>query len=183
MDLNRALKVTALGILAWAVYEATQGNYLSPIQDTTDAAANNVSADGIALIQSQEGFSAKAYPDGNGYSIGYGHQIIPGDGLTPQSVITQAQALQLLNSDIAKVVAAINANVKVPLTQNQYDALADFTYNEGVGALQSSTLLQLLNSGDYIGASGQFELWTIANGAHNAVLAARRGIEQTLFNT
>jgi lysozyme len=59
----------------------------------------------------------------------------------------------------------------------------DFVFNLGAGNFQSSTLLKLLNSGDYQGASGQFPLWNHAGGVVVAGLTARRLAEQTLFNT
>jgi lysozyme len=46
----------------------------------------------------------------------------------------------------------------VPLQQGQYDAIADFIYNEGVAHFAGSTLLQKLNAGDYAGAAGEFAM-------------------------
>ena len=43
--------------------------------------------------------------------------------------------------------------VKVPLNQNQFDALVSFSFNCGAGALKTSTLLQKLNSCNYNGAA------------------------------
>jgi lysozyme len=51
--------------------------------------------------------------------------------------------------------------VKVPVTQNQFDALTSLTYNIGKGkeGFGGSTLLKLLNQGDYKGAAEQFHRW------------------------
>ena len=79
----------------------------------------------------------------------------------------------------------MNNHVKVPLTQGQFNALADFTYNEGDGALQKSTLLKKLNAGDYEGAAEQFLVWdeVIVNGKKvvNDDLVKRRQKEKAMF--
>jgi lysozyme len=147
-----------------------------------------LSSDGLAFIQSQEGLSLSAYedpPGSNKYSIGYGHQIVPGDGLDSSSIITEDEALQLLNGDTAKAQSAVNSLVTVPLSQGQFDALVDFAYNEGVGAFAGSTLLATLNSGDYAGASQDFASWVFEHVGGvkqvSQVLVARRQGEQQLF--
>lgn len=141
------------------------------------------SGNGISLIEQFEGFSPTAYPDGAGYSIGYGHQIIPGDGLTTASVLTQSQALALLMLDLAQREAAINSLVTAPLNQNQFDALVSLVYNIGIPAFQASTLLKDLNAGDYSGAAQQFGAWIYAGGQIVAALQTRRAQEQALFQT
>jgi len=140
---------------------------------------------GILLIQGSEGFMPKAYWDVNAYSIGYGTHLD-----TPQLVnlylhatITEEQGKELMMPKIQASENNINSNVKVPLTQNQFDALVDFTYNLGIGSLDGSTLLKLLNEKNYIGAAGQFTLWDHENGKENIYLKSRREKEQSLFLT
>jgi lysozyme len=69
----------------------------------------------------------------------------------------------------------------VTLSQGQYDALVSFTYNEGAGRLQTSTLLTLLNAGNYAGASGQFGDWVYGGGVKLTGLVTRRAAEVALF--
>jgi lysozyme len=57
-----------------------------------------------------------------------------------------------LLEDVAYAEHAVQHLVKVPLTQNQFSALCSFTYNEGAGRLQTSTLLKVLNAGNYAAA-------------------------------
>lgn len=136
------------------------------------------SAQGYDVIKRFEGFSPSPYRDAQGWSIGYGHFILPGENL---SWIDQAQADELLRKDAAIAVSAVNQMVKVPLSQNQFDALVSFVYNVGTGAFGSSTLLRLLNAGDYSGAASQFDRW---NKSQNQVLTAlveRRAKERELF--
>jgi len=77
--------------------------------------------------------------------------------------------------------ATVNQYVEVPLTQNQTNALTDFVYNVGAGNFSSSTLLALLNAGNYDGAAGEFAKWVFAGGVVAPGLEARRAAEAALF--
>lgn len=141
-----------------------------------------LSDSGLNFIAGQEGFSATPYVDAQGHSIGYGHFILPGElGNTIVPPLTEAQALTLLNQDAGIAEAAVNNLVTVPLSQGQFDALVDFVYNEGQTHFANSTLLRLLNSGDYSGAAAQFPVWNMSSGAVNPDLVARRLAEQQTF--
>lgn len=140
-----------------------------------------VSTFGKNLIKQFETLKLKAYPDSKGYSIGYGHYIKAGDGLTKDSVITKEQAEKLFSQDVAEVYEAIAASVKVKLSQNQTDALTSFVYNVGVEAFKGSTLVKILNTGDYVGAAGQFDRWVHSNKKVLPSLIARRSAEKALF--
>lgn len=120
-----------------------------------------------------------AYPDppGSGkYSIGFGTS-----GATEGQTITAEQAEQLFQQHLQAVEQAINSKVTVVLSAAQYDALADFVYNVGIEAFETSTLLQLLNAGNYSGAAAQFDRWKYAGGQVNADLEARRETETQEF--
>jgi lysozyme len=95
--------------------------------------------------------------------------------------ITKAGAEALLLHDLAWVETAIDTYVQVPLNQNQYDALASFIYNVGATAFRKSTMLNLLNKGDYDGAADQFPRWNKQKGKVLKGLTTRRQKEQTLF--
>jgi lysozyme len=73
--------------------------------------------------------------------------------------------------------------VKVPLTQNQFDALVDFVFNVGAHNFEKSTLLIKLNKQDYKGAAEEFPRWNRAAGHVLGGLIRRRGAERTLFLT
>ena len=96
--------------------------------------------------------------------------------------ITQSKSTSLLINDLAWVESAINGNVKVPLTQNQYDALCSLVFNSGRNAFAGSTLLRLLNVNNYKGAAGPFFQWKRA-GNDPDLLLPRRKRERELFNT
>ena len=89
-------------------------------------------------IKQLEGCHLKAYKCPAGvWTIGWGHT----KGVQPGQVITQAQADSLLQGDLLDYVNFVN-NLKLKLTQGQFDALVDFAYNCGVGNLNKSTLLR-----------------------------------------
>lgn len=134
---------------------------------------------GLELTKSFEGLRLTAYRDGAGVlTIGYGHT---GPEVHEGLVITEAEAEMLLRRDMADAVAWVNGLVKVTLTQGQFDALVDFTYNAGRGSFRGSTLLRMVNAGDFKGAEGQFGLWVHAGGEVEPGLVRRRAAEAALF--
>jgi lysozyme len=137
------------------------------------------SEDGLHLTEQFEGCKLDAYQDSVGVAtIGYGHTRNVTMGMT----CTQEQAEQWLQEDIQSAADAVNRLVTVELTQQEFDALVDFTFNLGAGNLQSSTLLRLLNSGDYTGAAGEFDKWDRAGGQVLAGLLRRRQAEADMFD-
>lgn len=146
----------------------------------TGLAIMDFSDNGIENIKRFEGFSPVPYKDAQGWSIGYGHFIKPGENLTS---VSEAQARLLLKQDAALASAAVKNSVKVPLTQNQFDALVSLTYNIGITAFRNSTLLRKLNGGDYSGAAAQFARWNMSQGEFIAALDRRRTSERELFLT
>lgn len=138
------------------------------------------SANGRKLIQQFEGCREKAYQDCVGvWTIGYGHT----GNVKAGQVISKEEADRLLSQDLVKFESGVEKNVKVALTQNQFDALVSFCYNLGVGSLQKSTLLKKLNAGDYKGAAEEFLKWNKAGGKVLTGLVRRRELERQLFLT
>ena len=144
--------------------------------------AMQVSAAGITLICSFEGLRLNAYDDGGGvWTIGYGTTIYPnGIKVKRGDACTREQAKAYMASDLKSFEAAVN-KVKVPLNQNQYDALVSLTYNIGVNAFANSTLLKKLNASDYKGAAAQFDVWNKVKGKVVQGLVNRRAKERKLF--
>jgi lysozyme len=137
------------------------------------------SAAGLAMIKQLEGLQLTAYQDQAGrWTIGYGHA---GADVHAGLTITQAQAEQLLERDLAAAVASVNRAVTSGINQNQFDALVDFVFNLGCGSLLSSTLLRLVNAGDFTAAAQQFLLWDHAGGVVVPGLLERRRAELQLF--
>jgi len=141
---------------------------------------------GLELIKSFEGLGLKAYLCPSGVlTIGYGHTgKVRGNKITLQTTITPEEAETLLKEDLTRFEKAVDSLVKVPLNSNQFDALVSFVFNIGINAFSGSTLLKLLNSGDYKGASQQFKRWIYGNGKKVLEgLKKRRTAEEKLFNT
>jgi lysozyme len=139
---------------------------------------NRISDKGLGLIKNFEGFSPNPYPDGNGYSIGYGHQILPGENY---NLITREKAEELLQNDAKIAKEAVEKYVKIPLNQNQYDALCSLVYNIGQGAFRDSTLLKKLNSKDYESAGKEILRWNKYKKEIHQGLVNRRNLERKLF--
>lgn len=141
------------------------------------------------LIAGFEGFSPSAYADPPGqtstYSIGYGHQIVPGDGFTTASTISEGDALALLQQDIQTYATCVTTYVTAPLAPEQEAALISLCYNIGCTAFQNSTLVGNLNGPppDYDGAAEQFSVWDMAGGQVSSTLQSRRAKEQALFSS
>lgn len=138
-----------------------------------------ISQKGMKLIQDFEGLALKAYKDSVGVlTVGWGST---GSHVTAGMTITKEQAEQLLKKDLERFEKGVSDLVKVPLNQNQFDALVSFSFNLGLGNLKSSTLLKKLNASDYIGASKEFERWNRAGGKVLNGLTRRRIAERDLF--
>lgn len=139
----------------------------------------NLSILGRSVIEFCEDFRDTAYPDQRGVlTIGYGHT---GSDVIEGLTCNQDQADQWLRIDTVHAAVAVGQEVKVGLTQHQFDALVSFTFNVGVGAFSSSTLLKLLNIGQPLPAADEFLKWDRVNGQENAGLARRRRLERALF--
>lgn len=107
---------------------------------------------GLALIRTFEGLRLKSYRCPAGlWTIGYGHTSC----VTPGIEIDEATAERYLREDAARAGAGIERLVTVPLTDNQFAALVSFVFNLGIGTLERSTLLKLLNRGQYESAQAQ----------------------------
>ena len=138
----------------------------------------NIGQKGIDLIKHFEGCELNAYKCPAGvWTIGYGHIKGVSEGMS----ITQEQAEQMLLDELKEYENYINELVIVNLSQNQFDALVSWVYNLGPANLQSSTLLKVLNSGDYSGVPAQIERWNKAGGKVLEGLIRRREAESALF--
>jgi lysozyme len=153
-----------------------------------------MSPHGLELLEQWEGFKTTVYKDSAGLpTIGVGHLLtkselssgkitINGVPVSYENGLTEQQVTDLLAQDVQPAAAAVNNNVKVPLDQNQFDALVSFTFNVGVGAFTGSTLLKLLNQGQYDQVPDQLLRWTRAGGQVVQGLVNRRNNEIKLWN-
>jgi lysozyme len=142
-------------------------------------------AAGLSLIRQAEGLRLRAYLcPANVWTIGIGTTVYPdGRKVQPGDKCTEQQAADYLANDVKGFERAVAAMVTVPLTGNQFSALVSFAYNVGISALRGSTLLRLLNAGDYASAANQFLRWNRAAGRVLTGLTVRRRAERSLFLT
>jgi lysozyme len=105
------------------------------------------------------------------WTIGYGSITNPRLGIKvyPKQTIDEATALKWMDVELDDNDPKISALVKVPLTQYQYDVLASFVYNVGLDAFKNSTLLRLLNRGDYTSVPAQLMRWTKARDSKTGI--------------
>lgn len=139
---------------------------------------------GIDFMHNNESCRLTAYLDtGMVWTIGWGSIRIFGNPVKKGQTITQAEADEQFLADAADTEKAVNKLVKVNLTQNQYNALVDFVYNVGISAFANSTLLKVLNKGDYVEAAKQFMRWVYDNGKEVEGLKNRRRRTRALFES
>jgi len=139
---------------------------------------------GEEFIISFEKVRLTAYDDGCGvWTIGIGRT----QGVRRGDVCSAKQAFDWFAAELSQYGDVVDACVTQTLNQAQFDALTSFTYNAGATALRSSTLLRLLNAGDYKGAAAQFVRWNkgTVNGklVELAGLTLRRQAERRIFET
>lgn len=155
------------------------------------------------LIEFSEGRRYKLYDDSTGKTlahaidavgnaqIGVGHLVRKTDTSYDGKTLSDAQVDSILNEDIGSAVNSVNA-LGLKLSQGQFDALVDLTFNVGPGgpgkdgALrqsngQPSTLVRLITEGNTQGAANEFMSWVYAGGQVNQALVSRRKRDQAFF--
>lgn len=111
-----------------------------------------VSLKGLVEIIGLEGICLYPYLDSVGvWTIGAGHTASesPDPAKMPKNIaITMDYAIDLFKSDIKRYSDPVNVALKVPVTQEQFDALTSITYNIGVGGMRKSTFIKRINNRD-----------------------------------
>ena len=135
---------------------------------------------GLGLIKKYEGCKLTAYLCPAGLvTIGYGNTFYKnGSKIKLGDKITQQQAEELLMDLLPQFEAIVNKNIKIDLTQYQFDALVSFAWNCG----KSETLFRLVNS-----KSKDLKQWwethyTTGGGKVLQGLVNRRKAEAQLFH-
>lgn len=156
-----------------------------PKERVPGAAPVRASSSALSRLRREEGFRSEPYGDYGQQSVGYGTNAERAQERFGRTTVSKREANILLAEHVAQVESAIEEMVRVPLNQDQWDALVLLGYNIGEGALASSTLIERLNRGDYEGAADEFLKWNkvTENGEkrENAGLTQRRRRERRLF--
>jgi lysozyme len=144
------------------------------------AVAGGAMAIAAVLVPSLEGVEYKPYRDVVGVlTVCYGHT---GADIIPGKTYSEAECKAMLNKDLIPFARSVDRSVKVPASEYQKAALISFSYNVGVKAFESSTLLKKLNSGDSSGACDEMRRWNKAGGKVWKGLINRREIEREICN-
>lgn len=133
------------------------------------------SKNGLEFIARWEGCVLKPYKDIAGLrTIGFGHLIKPGENFPDEVEITKEKAYELLANDVVLCESAIKARIKVPLNQNQFDALVSFGFNCGTGVYVLSDACKALNAGKYEEVPEKLLAWSKVR--INGVLQTNKGL-------
>ena len=144
-----------------------------------------VSKNGLDLIKEFESFKSKPYlcPSQKA-TIGFGSTYYPdGKKVTLQDKeITEEKAFEILEYIANKDFGSnINKVVKVPLNQNQFDALVSLIYNIGSTQFVGGTVDDKLNAGNTSAAIETWKKYRFDNGKVVSGLVNRRNAEVALF--
>lgn len=120
-----------------------------------------------------------------GATIGYGHLIKSGEDF--RNGITESVATELLRSDIAVAERAVQDNIKVSLSQNQFDALVCLAYNIGTKNFANSTVVKYINnpkfrSPTYPDLESAWKAWNRLRGKFSNGLIKRRQYEWDMYS-
>lgn len=158
-------------------WEAREDEMAGPLEEL--ASPTKTSKRGIDALKISEGFRATPYKCSAGKpTIAYGHLILPKEKFTK---VTRKEGEEILKKDVSWAEDAVEKYIAVPLNQNQYDALVNFTYNVGATALKNSTLRKELEAGDYYDAANELLRWNKAGGKVVKGLTDRRIREREIF--
>ena len=134
-----------------------------------------LSASALVGIAVHEGYSPVAYRPvpGDVPTVGFGTT----DGVKMGDRTDPVQALTRKLADVQRFEGALKRCVRVPLHQHEYDAFLSLAYNIGPGAFCGSTLVRVLNAGDYAGACAEILRWDRFQGQPLRGLTLRRQAE------
>lgn len=138
---------------------------------------------GIKLIKKWESCKLESYKCPAGlWTIGFGNTFYEdGNKVKQGDKITQQRAEELFKNLLPKFEDIVNKKIRVPITQNQFDALVSHTWNTG----GSQTLFSLVNTNS---TSSAIRMWfetkyITANGKELKGLVNRRKEEANLYFT
>lgn len=139
---------------------------------------------GRQFIYREEGVRLKAYLCPAGVAtIGVGCTYYPDGRKVKLGDVISASDVDVLFIHVVKdFEAAVMSAIKIPINQNQFNALVSFAYNVGVGAFGKSTFVRRINErASEAEIRRQLGLWVNVRGKANKVLQERREREAELY--
>jgi lysozyme len=133
----------------------------------------------LSLIIEFEGYREKAYQLAGEkfWTIGYGSTTIDGVPVKQGQLITKEKARIELEKEVIKIKGELKKVVTTHLNAEQEASLISFVYNVGIGSFKASTLLKLLNKGDYKSVPDQLRRW-VKGSDGNVMLGLKRRREK-----
>lgn len=114
------------------------------------------------FIAPEEGISLKPYQDvGRIWTVCRGHT---GPDVKKGTVYTQAMCEALFRSDIWIAMKGVLTYTKVEMPEPMLVAMTSFAFNAGIYNYRDSTMLQLINKGQFAAACKQLPRWKYAGG-------------------
>ena len=140
----------------------------------------------VDMIKDMEGFRAEPYWDVSQWSVGYGSGCGTDSSSKPDIVLTEEEAEALLMEDLAKkygkIVNDYCESIGRQPSQQQFDALVDFTYNLGGswtdGCWLTNWLEEPTTEMDFVNAMGR---WGRVNRVSSYATCMRRIREAIVF--
>lgn len=157
----------ASGVTLGPGYDMKSRSHDQIVSDLTAIGVDKASAEKAAGGAGLSGADAKAFAANNKSLIN----------------LSESQEKQLLANTVKGYADHVRSAIKVPVSQNQFDAMVSFAYNIGTPGFDSSTALKRLNAGDKAGAAEAMSWWNKSDGAVNQGLVNRRADEVKLFNS
>jgi lysozyme len=115
------------------------------------------------------------------WTIGWGStKGLDGKPIPAGTKITEAVASQLFSRDLKYFENIVNEVITVPLTQNQFDALVSFVYNNGETNFIKGTVDDLINAGKWDEAYKKWGQYINSGGKPLEGLRKRRQAEIAL---
>jgi lysozyme len=129
--------------------------------------ALSLSAAGFAGLVVHEGYTDRALipVPGDRPTVGFGSTFRDdGSPVRMGDTITPPQAVVRSLNHIQKDETRLKQCVTAPLYQAEYDILVDWSYQHGADAACRSTLVRLINQGQYRAACEQYLRWRFVAG-------------------
>lgn len=154
-------------------------DYQEAAREGTRSAPNyfgRTSQAGRDFIKSFEGEELKAYLDSAGVpTIGYGHtRTVTRADVKNGKTITREEANRLFDQDLEHFEKAVRDQVKVDLTDSQFDSLVSFAYNLGEGNLKK--VVEDVNAGNFKKAAERMAKFNKARNPKTGKLEERKGL-------
>lgn len=180
LDSNIVLEITNIeelgSMIPNIVNSITQVSTIKPkVKETREVKIKKwgLTNSAITLLGSDdfEGAKSKMYPDEGGLpTIGVGHLLttselnsgiieINGEAIHWQNGLTEIQIIDLCYQDLYKYELEVNQDIDVDLNQNQYTALVFLCFNIGVNGFRGSTVVRVLNKGEYDKVPDAMRMW------------------------